>query len=167
MLYPDYINFKSTVHDPGDVDLSQFWNGFVFYIQSACTKPKFKQMPSWVTPVSVYPSFYSYFMLMIILCVCVFAHNKHSVYKNNFDRSMGRQTMTRQTCMFLRSWKISMVLMTMSWTVSWPMRHSEAVFTSRAWVCCGCCCCCCCCGGGGGCPPKGDTRGGVVMETAG
>lgn len=58
-----------------------------------------------------------------------------------------------------------MVLRTMSWTVSCPMRHREAVLTSRAaWACCSCSC-----GGagGGGCPPKGDTSGGVVMETAG
>lgn len=33
--------------------------------------------------------------------------------------------------MFLSSWKISMVRYTMSWTVSCPMRQSEAVLTSR------------------------------------
>ena len=76
----------------------------------------------------------------------------------------GQRSRARPTCMFLRSWKISMVLRTMSWTVSWPMRHSEAVLTSRA-ACACCCCCCCCCGGG--CAPKGDTSGGVVMETEG
>lgn len=36
------------------------------------------------------------------------------------------------TCMFLRSWKISMVRYTMSWTVSCPIRQSDAVLTSRA-----------------------------------
>lgn len=75
--------------------------------------------------------------------------------------SVPQNDTVRQTCMFLSSWKISIVLMTISWTVSWPIRHREAVLTSRAaWACC--------CGwGGGGCPPNGGTRGGVVMETAG
>uniref|UniRef100_A0A0E9XJN6 Uncharacterized protein n=1 Tax=Anguilla anguilla TaxID=7936 RepID=A0A0E9XJN6_ANGAN len=41
------------------------------------------------------------------------------------------------SCMFLSSWKISMVLKTMSCTVSWPMRHNDAVFTSLA-ACDGC-----------------------------
>lgn len=36
------------------------------------------------------------------------------------------------TCMFLRSWKISMVRYTMSWTVSCPILQSDAVLTSRA-----------------------------------
>lgn len=36
------------------------------------------------------------------------------------------------TCMFLRSWKISMVRYTMSCTVSCPIRHRDAVLTSRA-----------------------------------
>lgn len=36
------------------------------------------------------------------------------------------------TCMFLRSWKISMVRYTMSCTVSCPIRQSDAVLTSRA-----------------------------------
>ena len=80
---------------------------------------------------------------------------------NHIWEACGLGDTARQTCMFLRSWKISMVLRTMSWTVSWPMRHSDAVLTSRAaWACC-----CCCCGGGW--EPKGDTSGGVVIEAAG
>lgn len=49
----------------------------------------------------------------------------------------GHSPSSALTCMFLSSWKISMVLKTMSCTVSCPMRHSEAVFTSRA--ACACC----------------------------
>lgn len=64
------------------------------------------------------------------------------------------------TCMFLSSWKISMVRYTMSCTVSCPMRHSVAVLTSRA--------ACCACG-----PPKGPgamppgASGGVDMALCG
>ncbi len=56
------------------------------------------------------------------------------------------------TSMFLSSWKISKVRKTMSCTISCPIRHSEAVFTSRAaWDCC----------------PGNWARGGVVMGTVG
>lgn len=43
-----------------------------------------------------------------------------------------------KTCIVFKVWKISCVLDTISWTVSWPILHKLAVLISlEAWVVCG------------------------------